>query len=832
MATMSSDRRSVSQLPGGGDDDVMGVGGKPTRSSRDLASSEASPFKGLKARADVLRMQRFARTPARWTVLIVSLFVVIASMSPASADDFTPVDIDNAAFSLVDPDRSVVYTTDWSRAVVHVFGFDGSMVADIAVNTRGETMELDDGTLYVALPDDDSIAVIDPDSLSVTEYLEFEGLAPRGFTIAGDRVWFTPANSSAWWYSAPLDDPSDLTSYEWEPGQYPFMPSFASSGSDPDLLFAYAWYFDTMQVFTYDVATDPITLVSLHDAGSVAIGRLIGAPDPGRYLYSHGGDAGAGVAEVRVSDGQLMHAYPLDGEITPSALALTTDGSHVAVARATDPTTIDVFARLGTTPVRSFPLGSSCMGTHVTEQGLGFDATEDRLVAVTTHNGHMLRTYDDPTVTGGSAVIDVEPPADAAPGDVVEIVGDLDLGSSAEAGRTIEIWEGIGTEAHVADTVTSGAGGAFSFTREVDLAHSCFTAFFRGTPTESSISAVVVVPVERIETVVTIDEPSDTKIAPGDAVTIEGTVTDAAGEDQSGRPLLLLRTRETAPFTTTEIGFDAGTDGAYSIVDVAPDEGRFSYAVAAPATERYTHGFARQVADITVAKLDPKIWLQPSKRTIDFGRTVGVEVGVPIDATNQTVRVYESKVGGARRLLHDGPVGSDGTISFTRAPRVNTRYSVEYDGDARYRESTVKIDVGVRAIVATRLLRAAGASGRYKLYRASQPVFILAAVAPDHTGKRVTIDLELSKGGRWKSLASDDFRLRKGSAVVVFIPGGALRSGMQLRTRSIFDDADHALGRSRYAYFRVISGRILGSVERTPSDLLRPGTVSGSPTSR
>ena len=184
------------------------------------------------------------------------------------------------------------------------------------------------------------------------------------------------------------------------------------------------------------------------------------------------------------------------------------------------------------------------------------------------------------------------------------------------------------------------------------------------------------------------------------------------------------------------------------------------------------------------------------------------------------------------RLLHDGPVGSDGTISFTRAPRVNTRYSVEYDGDDRYRESTVKIDVGVRAIVATRLLRAAGASGRYKLYRASQPVFILAAVAPDHTGKRVTIDLELSKGGRWKSLASDDFRLRKGSAVVVFIPGGALRSGMQLRTRSIFDDADHALGRSRYAYFRVISGRILGSVERTPSDLLRPGTVSGSPTSR
>ena len=243
---------------------------------------------------------------------------------------------------------------------------------------------------------------------------------------------------------------------------------------------------------------------------------------------------------------------------------------------------------------------------------------------------------------------------------------------------------------------------------------------------------------------------------------------------------------------------------------MAPDEGRFSYAVAAPATDRYTHGFARQVADITVAKLDPKIRLRPSQRTIDYGRTVGVEVRVPSDAANQVVRVYESKPGGARRLLHDGPVGPDGTIVFTRAPRVNTRYSVEYDGDARYRASTVKITVGVRAIVATRLLRAAGSSGRYKLYRASQPVFILAAVAPDHTGKPVTIDVERSNGGRWRPLASDDFRLRKGSAVVVFIPGGALRSGMQLRTRSIFDDADHALGRSRYAYFRVINGRIVG----------------------
>ena len=747
--------------------------------------------------------------------LIVSFFLVVAGMSPASADDYTPVDIDNAAFSLVDPGRSVVYTTDWSRAVVHVFGFDGSLVADIALNTRGETMELDGGALYVALPDDDSIAVIDPGSLSVTEYLEFVGLAPREFTIAGGRVWFTPVDSSAW-YSAPLDDPSDVTSYEWDPGVYPSMPSFASTEADPDLLLAYAWYFDTMQVFTYDVATDPITLVSLHDAGPLAIGHLLGAPgEPGRYLYSHGGDAGAGIAEVRVSDGQLMHAYPLDGGLTPSALALTSDGSHVAVARATDPVTIDVFARLGTTPVRSFPMGTSCGGSSVTEQGLGFDATEDRLVAVTTHNGHMLRTYDDPTVTGGSATIDVETPADAAPGDVVEFVGDLDLGSGDVTGRTIEIWEGTGLEAHVAETVTSGAGGAFSFTREVDLARSCFTAFFQGTATDSSISAVAAVPVQRIETVVTIDEPSDTRIAPGDAVTIEGTVTDVAGEDQTGRPLLLLRTRETSPYTTTEIGFEAGQDGDYSIVDVAPDEGRFSYAVAAPATDRYTHGFARQVADITVAKLDPRIRLRSSQRTIAYGRTVGVEVRVPSDAANQVVRVYESKPGGARRLLHDGPVGPDGTIVFTRAPRVNTRYSVEYDGDARYRASTVKITVGVRAIVATRLLRAAGSSGRYKLYRASQPVFILAAVAPDHTGKPVTIDVERSNGGRWRPLASDDFRLRKGSAVVVFIPGGALRSGMQLRTRSIFDDADHALGRSRYAYFRVINGRIVEAAERT-----------------
>ena len=63
-------------------------------------------------------------------------------------------------------------------------------------------------------------------------------------------------------------------------------------------------------------------------------------------------------------------------------------------------------------------------------------------------------------------------------------------------------------EAHVAETVTSGAGGAFSFTREVDLVHNCFTAFFRGTATVSSISAVAAVPVQRIETAVTIEEPS------------------------------------------------------------------------------------------------------------------------------------------------------------------------------------------------------------------------------------------------------------------------------------------------------------------------------------
>lgn len=30
---------------------------------------------------------------------------------------------------------------------------------------------------------------------------------------------------------------------------------------------------------------------------------------------------------------------------------------------------------------------------------------------------------------------------------------------------------------------------------------------------------------------------------------------------------------------------------------------------------------------------------------------------------------------------------------------------------------------------------------------------------------------------------------------------------MKLRTRSIFDDADHALGRSSFVYFRIISGR-------------------------
>ncbi|GIV00217.1 MAG: hypothetical protein KatS3mg014_1832 [Actinomycetota bacterium] len=195
-------------------------------------------------------------------------------------------------------------------------------------------------------------------------------------------------------------------------------------------------------------------------------------------------------------------------------------------------------------------------------------------------------------------------------------------------------------------------------------------------------------------------------------------------------------------------------------------------------------------------------------RYIDYGEAIEL-TGRLIGGTPAAVVRFYARPHGRDdwRFIGERTVDADGFVSLPVAPRVTTRYRLVYPGEEGWFGATTAGTVYVRVLMAGKLLKADGRSGRWRIYRADHPVFYAARVYPPYPQELVWVGLyRYGEGGGWRRVASGRFPQNRDGVIVVYVPAGALRVG-EYRIRSSFQPEEHdrAEGWTRYHYFRIRS---------------------------
>jgi hypothetical protein len=743
--------------------------------------------------------RRFARITA---IMMMLSGTLLGFPGNASAATYAPIGLVGQTSGIQwSPTTDRVYLTSWSESAVFVRDLDGTLIDTVAISGRAWDMDLVDGILYAALLDQPRIVKIDTTTLEVVDYLDVSSLDASTIAVAGGRVWFRWNGSMA---SVLDDDENDLDTYAWEDG-FPYAPRFASAAGAPNLLLAWQEG-DTSTMYRYDVSGAAPILEDTFEAGAVGIDNVVVAPDATRFYYSYGADPDVtpAVGEVRMSDLVKVRSYATGGTTWPTAITVSPDGGHIAFADGSYPTNIRVFAHAMTEPVRTISVGPTCSGASVGHGGLSFGPDDSTLSSLQQLESDEIVVYDNPTTAAktSSIVASIEP-GTAVSGDPYTVSGTLTIPGASPADRSIKVWAVRGVLSSLDRTLTTAADGSFSFTDTAANDSPCYTLRFQGTSTITGSSTIAVIYVERLATAVDIDV-TPTKVAPTEAVTVTGTVSVEGNEDQTGRELILYRWKLSGGVQKTP--FVAGPDGAFSIVDHPSQEATYEYAVLATETERWAQAQSNRPR-VEVKRLTPAVSLTVSDGNIEWGERVKVTVTIPADASDHSVRIFEDPAGTAtRKLVFDGSTGADGIVTIGREPDISVTYEAVFAGDERYVARSVERDVDVHAIVRAKMLKAFDTSGIYKLYHHDKRIYVGVRVIPDQTGKMVTINLEKNVNGSWREVSSEEFKLRDGSAVVVYIEAGALKAGTRWRVRGGYSDAPfYVEASSPYAYFKVVT---------------------------
>jgi Tol biopolymer transport system component len=194
-----------------------------------------------------------------------------------------------------------------------------------------------------------------------------------------------------------------------------------------------------------------------------------------------------------------------------------------------------------------------------------------------------------------------------------------------------------------------------------------------------------------------------------------------------------------------------------------------------------------------------------SPTIIDYGDKVPMTLRLFYgDATdNDLVSLYR-ETAGPDLIVAQGPVDSEGKVSFVVRPEAKTSYVAKWDGGSGHTASTsavpVLIQVHARALVY--LSHAYGRDGKFRLYHAGRPVPITGTVRPKHTHTYISFLVERQlNSGKYRYVTSGNFGLRdKGAVTVAFYT----QSIEKYRVRTSFrGDKDHLRDVSRWAYFRT-----------------------------
>lgn len=290
-----------------------------------------------------------------------------------------------------------------------------------------------------------------------------------------------------------------------------------------------------------------------------------------------------------------------------------------------------------------------------------------------------------------------------------------------------------------------------------------------------------------------------TPVALGGAVKLAGVLDLGGGCLSSGQSITV--TRADADGSQKLLTAQTEASGAYSLTDHPTATGTHRYVATWSGDNHYAATQSGPV-DVVALKVPSTIGLSADGTPAVYGEKVRLVASLEAPGSgNATVRIYQKRAGGKRKLLTSGPVDAAGTLSINVHPSATTTFEASWDGDATYLPASASKTIGVRVAIAGKLLGYSSTTGGVRQYGAGEEVLYRAKASPAHANDVFKVIVQAKgDGGNWITIQRLKPRIEKHGAATTELPS----EPGTYRVRAKFPrDEDHLGAHTAWALYRV-----------------------------
>ncbi|WEH16642.1 Ig-like domain repeat protein [Streptomyces sp. VNUA24] len=272
-------------------------------------------------------------------------------------------------------------------------------------------------------------------------------------------------------------------------------------------------------------------------------------------------------------------------------------------------------------------------------------------------------------------------------------------------------------------------------------------------------------------------------------LTVKGKITSKAAFP-AGVKLTVTRTDLESTSGKALAAVTVAADGSYSFSDTPPAGGKVKYTVKYAGDADHTAASASDTVE--VSRATPTLTLDKNRRTYSYGADVKFTAHLGTTYKNRKVEIWADPYGSDRpnKLVKSGTVNSQGNLSATVDLKRDTKVSVKFAGDSRYKARTVTNTVYTKVKISSSI------SGYYKtqtawghkyhfIRKSKDPV--LKTVMTYYPNRQQRLQLEYYYDGAWRDWGTQYFELGTSGGSNITLTGTPT-TNVRLRFRSEYHD--------------------------------------------
>ncbi|MFF7265600.1 Ig-like domain repeat protein [Streptomyces sp. NPDC008159] len=288
-------------------------------------------------------------------------------------------------------------------------------------------------------------------------------------------------------------------------------------------------------------------------------------------------------------------------------------------------------------------------------------------------------------------------------------------------------------------------------------------------------------------TVISVNAPATATRAK--QLTVTGKVTSKAALP-AGVKLTVTRTDLENTSGKALADVTVAADGTYSFSDTPTVGGKVKYTVRYAGDADHAPGSASDTVE--VSRATPTLTLNKNRNTYAYGADVTFTAHLGTTYKNRKLEIWADPYGSDKpnKLVKSGTVNSSGNLSVTLDLTRDTKVSVKFAGDARYKPRTVTNTVYTKVRISSSIggyYKTQTAWGQKYHYVRKSKDPVLKTTMTYYPGRKQRLQLQAYYQGAWRDAGSEYFELGTSGGSDITLTGTPT-TNIRFRFRSEYHD--------------------------------------------